>query len=282
MRSLLFVPGGSAKMLGKSVQSGADVVIFDLEDAVQVGAKDTARETTAEALATLPRGRPSIYVRINPLGSIWCETDLKRVLPLRPDGIMLPKPEGPQDLEQLGRMMAHWEASGSTGATRVIAICSETAASTLSLAGQSWRHPRLAGLLWGAEDLATALGACGNRDLNGLYTSPYLLARNLCLFAARAAGTTPIDAVYTNFRDMTGLESEATIARRDGFSAKAAIHPGQIASINRIFEHTDAEREWARRVIEALDDGRIGAAQLDGSMVDAPHLSRARRILGYS
>ena len=123
------------------------------------------------------------------------------------------------------------------------------------------------------------MGASASRDGTGNYGGPFVLARNLCLLAARAAGVDPIDAVFTDFRDPVGLAREAAAARRDGFSAKAAIHPAQIETINRAFSHTDEERDWARRVIAALRDGAVGAAQLDGSMVDAPHLAQARRIL---
>lgn len=279
MRSLLFIPGSSAKMLAKAAQSDADVVILDLEDAVHMDAKDAARETTAEALQRLPRGKPLIYVRVNPLDGPWCEADLRRVMPLRPDGIMLPKPEGPQDVERLSRMMAQWEPAEAAGKTDIIAICSETAAGTLSLMGQSWRHKRLAGLLWGAEDLSAALGASANRDAAGQYSEPFRLARSLCLYAARAAGVVPIDAVYTDFRNADGLMQEASAARRDGFAAKAAIHPSQVAIINQAFTYTDAERDWAQRVVAALEGNAAGVAQLDGMMIDKPHLVQARRIL---
>lgn len=279
MRSLLFAPGASAKMMAKALTGDADVVILDLEDSVAPDAKAAARIAVAEALATPRRPEQRLYVRINPLDGGWHGDDLAAVMPARPNGIMLPKPEGPQDVERLSRLLAGLEAPADAGRTRIIAICSETAAGTLSLAAQSWKHPRLAGLLWGAEDLAAAIGSSGNRDAEGHYTAPFQLARNLCLFAARAAGVVPIDAVYTDIRNPEGLAAEAGAARRDGFSAKAAIHPSQVAVINTAFSYTSAEIAWARRVVDVLQDGAIGAAQLDGQMVDVPHLLQARRIL---
>jgi citrate lyase subunit beta/citryl-CoA lyase len=279
MRSLLFAPGVSARMMAKAIDGPADVVVLDLEDSVPPDAKESARANVATALAAPRRASGRLYVRINPLDGAWCEDDLGVVLPARPDGIMLPKPEGPDNVARLAERITALEPADRAGQTRIIAICTETAAGTLSLAARSWRHPRLSGLLWGGEDLAAAVGASTSRDDAGSYGGPFVLARSLCLLAARAAGVAPIDAVFTDFRDSDGLAREAAAARRDGFSAKAAIHPAQIATINRAFSATDAERDWARRVIAALHDGALGAAQLDGTMVDAPHLAQARRIL---
>lgn len=279
MRSLLFAPGASARMMAGALAGTADAVVLDLEDSVPPDGKAAARSAVAAALAGPRRAGRSIYVRVNPLGSVWYEDDLQAVLPARPDGIMLPKANGPEDVEHLAQQLSRLEASDRAGQTQIIAICTETPGGTLSLAARSWRHPRLTGLLWGGEDLAAALGATGNRDTSGQYAGPFALARNLCLLAARAAGVTPIDAVYTDFRDTEGLVREAGAARRDGFSAKAAIHPAQIETINHTFSYTEAERDWARRVVEVLQDGAVGAAQIDGVMVDVPHLMQAKRIL---
>lgn len=279
MRSLLFAPGASAKMVAGALAGAADAVVLDLEDSVAPDGKSAARIAVAAALAGPRRACRSIYVRVNPLGNVWCEDDLRAVLPARPDGIMLPKTNGPEDVEHLAQRLSQLETSERVGQTQIIAICTETPGGTLSLAARSWRHPRLAGMLWGGEDLAAALGATGNRDKSGQYTGPFALARDLCLLAARAAGVTPIDAVYADFRNTEGLAQEAAAARRDGFSAKAAIHPAQIEIINRAFSYTDAEHDWAQSVVAVLKDGAIGAAQLNGSMVDAPHLAQARRIL---
>jgi citrate lyase subunit beta/citryl-CoA lyase len=279
MRSLLFAPGGSAKMMAKAAAGDADAVIFDLEDAVHPDKKEEARRLVAEALTAASRSGPLLYVRVNPLDSRWCGGDLDTVLPLRPHGIMLPKLKGPQDLDHLDALISEREPRGALGTTQVIPVCTETAAATLSLAATSWRRPRLAGLLWGGEDLAADIGATANRDSNGAYTAPFALARSLCLLAARAAGVLPIDAVFTDFRDAESLAREADAARRDGFAAKAAIHPAQVAIINKAFTPTKAEREWAQRIVSALEASDSGAVQIDGVMIDAPHLALARRIL---
>jgi citrate lyase subunit beta/citryl-CoA lyase len=279
VRSLLFAPGGSAKMMAKAVTGDADAVIFDLEDAVHPDKKEEARRLVAEALAAVSPSGPRIYVRVNPLDSRWCRGDLDAVLPLRPHGIMLPKLTGPHDLDRLDALISEREPRGEVGTTQIIPVCTETATATLSLAATSWRRPRLTGLLWGGEDLSVDLGATANRDSNGLYTAPFALARSLCLLAARAAGVLPIDAVFTDFRDPSALAREADAARRDGFGAKAAIHPSQIAVINEAFTYTRAERDWAQRVVSVLDASGSGVVQIDGVMIEAPHLAQAKRIL---
>jgi len=266
-------------MMAKAAAGEADAVIFDLEDAVHPDKKEEARHLVAEALRAVARSDQRIYVRVNPLDSPWCPGDLDAVLPLRPHGIVLPKLTGPHDLDRLDALISEREPRGALGTTQVIPICTETAAATLSLAATSWRRPRLAGLVWGGEDLAADLGATANRDSSGAYTAPFMLARSLCLLAARAAGVQPIDAVFIDFRDPDGLAREADAARQDGFSAKAAIHPSQVAIINKAFTYTPAERDWAQRIVSALEASSSGVVQIDGVMIDAPHLAQARRIL---
>jgi citrate lyase subunit beta/citryl-CoA lyase len=278
MRSLLFVPGNSARMIAKASASAADVVILDLEDAVHPDAKPEARKVVVGALGTASAGCRR-YVRVNALDTAWCAEDLEAVIPAGPDGILLPKSFGPEDVERLGNLIERLEPTARKGKTGIIVVCTETAASTLSLAAKSWRHPRLAGLMWGGEDLSVAIGATANRDDQGRYTEPFALARSLCLLAARAADVAPIDAVFTDFRDNDSLRREADAARRDGFSAKAAIHPSQIEVINRCFTPTEDERRRAERIIAAFEGSAQGAIQLDGVMLDAPHLIQARRIM---
>jgi citrate lyase subunit beta / citryl-CoA lyase len=277
MRSLMFVPAGSPKMLEKSVSSAADVVILDLEDAVQTTAKDEARDLLVRHLGGRPASGPKVAIRINDLSTRWAAADLAAVLPLKPDLVMLPKTEGPADLARLDALMARHEAE--PGRTGLLVVATETVGSTLSLAAEPWRHPRLRGMLWGGEDLAAELGATANRDPQGRYTSPFRLARDLCLMAARRAGVLAIDAVYTDLGNSAGLEAEAEAARRDGFDAKAAIHPAQVEVINRVFRSSPEDIRWAEEVLAALARSSTGIATVDGQMIDAPHAARARRIL---
>ena len=278
MRSLLFVPGNSAKMIAKAAAGSADVIILDLEDAVRPDAKPEARTVVVETLAG-PGAGPRRFVRVNSLDTAWCREDVEAVVPAAPDGLVLPKTAGPEDVVRLSELIDRNEPHSRKGKTRIIVVCTETPSSTLSLAAKSWRHPRLAGLMWGGEDLSAAIGATANRDDQGRYTAPFAMARSLCLLAAHAAEVAPIDAVFTDFRDSDALRREADAARRDGFSGKAAIHPSQVEIINRCFTPTEEERRWATRVIAAFESGGKGAVQLDGIMLDAPHLTQARRIM---
>ena len=140
--------------------------------------------------------------------------------------------------------------------------------------------PRLEGITWGAEDLAAALGG-HNRRSDGIYDDVYRMARSLCLLAAAAAGAAPIDTIYTDFRDEAGLAAECAAARRSGFTAKMAIHPAQIPVINKAFSVTEEELIWARKVVAAFaENPDAGTLALDGKMVDRPHLTLARRLLG--
>jgi citrate lyase subunit beta / citryl-CoA lyase len=193
---------------------------------------------------------------------------------------MLPKCAGQNDLEQLSFYLDALEAREAlaAGSTRILAISTETAAATLNLGSTRSAAPsRLWGTMWGSEDLAASLGASANRDDDGRYTFPYQSARSQCLYAASALGITAIDAVWTDFRDFEGLERETSEGLRDGFSAKAAIHPAQVEVINRVLTPRPEQLEWANAVVDLLQ--KTGVARLDGKMVDLAHKRIAERLL---
>jgi citrate lyase subunit beta / citryl-CoA lyase len=149
-----------------------------------------------------------------------------------------------------------------------------------ALGGYRDASPRLEAITWGAEDLAACLGA-GNRRADGVYDDVYRLARSLCLLGAADSGVMPIDTIYADFKDETGLAAECAAARRSGFAAKMAIHPAQIPIINRAFTIDEEELAWARKVVRAFNENpEAGTIALDGKMVDKPHLTLARRLLG--
>jgi len=204
------------------------------------------------------------------------------VIPAGPDGIVLPKPRSPEDLELLGRRIGNYEAEHEmkVGVTRILPIATETPQSLFSLGDYRKCGPRLAGLTWGAEDLSAAVGATTNRDEHGNWTPPYQWVRSLCLFAAHAAGVAAIDTLYADFRDLEGLQRSCAEARRDGFSGKLAIHPDQVEVINRVFTPSADEIGRARRIV-ALFEANPGAGTLalDGAMLDLPHLVQARKLL---
>jgi citrate lyase subunit beta/citryl-CoA lyase len=166
------------------------------------------------------------------------------------------------------------------GATRILAIATETARGIFALGTFVDASPRLMGLTWGGEDLSADVGAERNRLQEGTYTDPYRLARSLTLFGATAAGVDPIDAVYVNFRDEAGLLEECRAARRDGFTAKMAIHQAQVAAVNETFTPSAASLEEARAIVEAFArNPGAGVIGVNGAMLDRPHLTRAERML---
>jgi citrate lyase subunit beta/citryl-CoA lyase len=286
MRSLLFVPADSQRKLDRSRQPGADALILDLEDSVVPANRPAARQQASAFLASSGSADFRRYVRINPLASGVALHDLVAVVPERPDGILLPKCL-PEDVRTLDHYLSALEvASGlAPGEIRIIAIATETPAAMLALQnhadnGYAGLSARLEGITWGAEDLSAALGG-HNRRADGIYDDVYRMARSLCLLAAAAAEATPIDTIYTDFRDEKGLAAECAAARRSGFTAKMAIHPAQIPVINEAFSVTEDERIWARKVMSAFTENPdAGTLALDGKMVDRPHLTLARRLLG--
>lgn len=284
MRSLLFNPGDSPRKLEKGLASGADVLLIDLEDSVALSAKEEARRVTAAFLKeTIPASdRPRLFVRINAFHTGLSDDDLSAVMPYAPDGIMLPKSGSGRDVERLDAMLAVQEARADLvdGATEILVVATETAASLFNLGTYGGASPRLKGLTWGAEDLSADIGASGTRGDDGRFTAPFAMARNLCLFGANAADATPIDTVYTNFRDPDGLRVECLEALRDGFLAKMAIHPAQVPIINETFTPSDADIERARAIVETFEQNPdAGVIGLEGEMLDRPHLRRSEKIL---
>jgi citrate lyase subunit beta/citryl-CoA lyase len=289
-RSWLFVPGDSEKKLGKAAGLGADAVIIDLEDAVAPQAKPAARGLTAEWLRAQRRdvaggaGRPALWVRINPLDSPFWRDDLHTIMAGAPDGIVLPKATGPDQLQQLAPELYELEQRHgiANGSTRIAPLVSETAAAALTIpAYVEASQPRLAGLMWGAEDLSAAIGASRKHDDAGGWSDTFRMVRATVLLTAHARGIQAIDTLHADFRDEEGLVRVARAARADGFSGMLAIHPGQVPIINAAFTPSAEELAGARAIVAAFAaDPGVGVVALDGQMLDQPHLKLARRLLG--
>ena len=284
MRSLLFIPGDDEKKLAKGVGCGADALILDLEDAVSAARKAAARAITAQYVAATRalKTRPLIYVRVNALDTPYWEDDLAGIMGSHPDGVLLPKARSGGDVHTLSIALNHAEerAGVDRGATRIIAITTEVPVSLLQMHTYVGSSSRLEGLSWGAEDLSGVLGAKANREADGTWTSPYRLARNLCLFTAAAANAQPIDTVFVDLRDTALLRVEAQLAARDGFTGKMAIHPAQVPIINELFTPTPEEIGLAQEVVQLFaQNPGAGVLAHRGQMVDRAHVVRAERIL---
>lgn len=262
LRSLLFAPGSDEHKLRKALESPADGVVADLEDAVAPDEKAAAREVVRDVLST--GTRPVTTVRVNGVDTPHFRDDLELVSELALDALVVPK-ASPDAVAALG-----------PDGPPVIAIV-ETAEG-LRQAYETGRSPRVEVLVLGAADLGAELGLEPRADGQEI-----LYARSKVVVDSAAAGIrAPIDVVYLDLNDREGLEDQARLARSLGFRGKACIHPGQIEVVNRVFAPTPAEVDWAQRVVEAFEEGERagrGVVAHDGAMVDLPVVERARRIL---
>ncbi len=273
LRSLLFVPGDRPERFPKAVATGADALILDLEDSVVPERKAEAR-AAVRAWIEAPRDEdgPAVFVRINPIDSDDVAADLAALAGLALDWIVLPKAEGSDSVAMLlDRLPCDYV---------VLPVASETPAAVFQLGTFASVAGRLAGLTWGAEDLPAAVGAATAREADGSYTDPYRVVRALTLFGAHAATVPAIETVFPDFRNLDGLAGYAARGRRDVFTGMLAIHPTQVAVINDAFTPSEAELAHARAVVAMFEaNPGAGALQLDGKMIDAPHLKSARRLL---
>lgn len=283
-RSWLFIPADSEKKLSKAQGTGADVLIFDLEDSVAPTRKEAGRKLLNQFLRSHPAHQrdAQYYVRINPLDGDAL-TDLVAIMGGGPDGIMLPKTFGADCVARLSLYLDAFEAvHGLTpGQTRIIAVATETARGALALAEFADRSlPRLSALTWGAEDLSTALGAAGNSDDSGAWALTYRIVRSQMLMTAKAAGVAAVETLYVDYRDQDGLLQSCRRAAAEGFDGRIAIHPAQVDGINAGFAPSEADIRHAQRVVTAFaaapGSGTVG---LDGRMLDIPHLKQARAVL---
>ena len=288
IRSFLFIPADSEKKLGKADESGADAIILDLEDSVTPANKPAARKLAADFLTARPRAgrRYQIWVRINPLDTDLALGDLAAVVASAPDGIMLPKPEGPADVLQLSHYLDALEVQAGLepGSIRIVPVATETPGAVFKLGDYGEAGlARLTAITWGAEDLSAAIGASTNCDASGEWAPAYKLARSLSLLASHAAGVQAIDTLYVDFRNEEGLRASCRAARSEGFTGRLAIHPAQVAVINECFSPSPEEISHAQRVLAAFaanpDAGTVG---LDGKMIDVPHLKQAKRVLAQA
>lgn len=266
----------------KAAEGDADIVIFDLEDAVAEDAKGGAREAIRAFLtARSDAERERLWVRVNPLDGPHTADDLDAIMPVGPGGIMLPKSRGRHDVEELDRMLTALELENGVpaGTTPVIALVTEVAAAMFTT-GDYAGAPRLVAMTWGAEDLADSIGALSNRGPDGQYTFTYELARSLTLLGAAAAGVPAIETIDGDFRNLEGLNARAERVRRDGYRGMLAIHPAQVPVINAAFTPGEEEIAEAREIV-ALFEAHPGAGTIGhkGRMLDRPHLSRARQLL---
>jgi citrate lyase subunit beta / citryl-CoA lyase len=282
LRSLLFVPGDSERKFTRGRECGADALILDLEDSVAPPQKAAARALAAKLIDDEQRRDWSLFVRVNALDTGLTLDDLAAVVKPGLDALLIPKTNGAADLERIGHYLDALEARANMpqGSVKLASVATETPKAMFALGSYAPAHAWLIALTWGAEDLSAALGATDNKEPDGAWTFPYQLARAQCLIAASAAGVEAIDTLFADYRDLSGLEQDCRRSRRDGFTGRLAIHPDQIAAINRSYAPSQAEIEHARRIVAAFEaNPGAGTLGIDGKMVDIPHLKAARKTL---
>ena len=274
-RSVLYIPGGREGALNKARNIPADAIIFDLEDAVAVTEKVSARATLVQQLLIGGYGRRTKIVRINSLETPWGFSDIVAVAGTSPDVVLLPKVDTAKKVLELRLEMSKYE---SLNKTKIWAMM-ETPRGILN-AVEIADCPELDGMVMGTNDLA--------KDLNVRFDStrsPMLTALGLSILAAKAAGIIILDGVFNAFKDDAGLMLEAVQGRDLGFDGKTLIHPAQVDIVNNVFSPSPTEIELAHRQIAAFKEASLngeGVAVVDGKIVENLHIDTARATIEKS
>ena len=285
-RAAHFVPGANEKMLNKSLETAADALILDLEDAVTPENKDSARVTVSDWLEHVDFGRQERVVRVNPLGSPWFERDVEETMGHPPDSYLIPKVNNANEVAEIDATIREHERSfGHTeGAVKLLILGTETPQGFLNI-GDLAANPRVDALTWGAEDLSAAIGSRANRNPDGSYLPIFEHARVMCLLAATAWDKQPLDTVFVDFNDPSGLRTECLESANMGYTGKITIHPNQIEIVNECFTPSPAEVSEAKELLDlfaAKEAEGVMAFSFKGQMVDVPHLTRAKKIVEMS
>ena len=281
-RTLIFVPGASARFVERAKTLEADVVCLDLEDSVPANEKEAARKTIAGALVQRQEYRKPVYVRTNSPESGLIGEDLKAAVQKGIDGIVVPKVNDANEVIEIKNMLASLERERGTGRVAIMPSI-ETARGVVNAYSIASADERVNALVFGVFDFMHDM----RMDYNESDGSGYAYARAKVPVDARAAGIGALDAIWQKVDDIDGLVKDATAAKRLGYSGKTIIHPGQIAPVHKVFLPSKSEVEWAKKVVAALGEamengsGR-GAVKLEGRMIDAVHYKQARAILDAS
>jgi citrate lyase subunit beta/citryl-CoA lyase len=271
---MLFIPGNNPAMLQNGGIFGADSIILDLEDAVAPGEKDAARLLVAQTLRDIDYGASEKVVRINPLDTFG-EEDIKKIVPCRPDALLVPKVQSAKDIKKVVELIDRAKKPDQPFIDLVALL--ETPRGIAEAYNIAEADECVVALALGAEDYTAALGANRTKEGAEIFT-----ARSMIINAAAAAGIQAIDTPYTDANDDDGLMKDTIIAKQLGFKGKLAINPRQIDIIHSVFNPSQADIEWAEQVIFAIRKAEregSGVASLNGKMVDAPIVNRAERIL---
>lgn len=279
-RTMMFVPGSNAAMLRDAPLYGADSIMFDLEDAVSLKEKDSARVLVHSALKTFDYGNIEIVVRINALDAGGAE-DIEAMVLAGVDVIRLPKTETAQDIIDVEAVITEVEQQNDipVGTTKMMAAI-ESAEGVLNAPAIAKSSTRLIGIALGAEDYVTNMKTRRHPDGQELF-----FARSMILHAARAAGIAAIDTVYSDVDNTEGFEAEVRLIKQLGFDGKSVINPRQIPLVNTIYAPTEKEIQNAKEVIWGIREAEAkgsGVISVNGKMVDKPIVERAERVIALA
>ncbi|GAA3020683.1 citrate (pro-3S)-lyase subunit beta [Tetragenococcus solitarius] len=279
-RTMMFVPGQNAAMLRDAPLYGADSIMFDLEDAVSLPEKDSARTLVHNALRTFDYSGVETVVRINSLDA-GGKLDIEAMVLAGVDVIRLPKTETAQDIIDVEKVITEVETQNDieVGTTRMMAAI-ESAEGVLNAPDIAQSSDRLIGIALGAEDYVTNLKTERYPDGKELF-----FARSMILHGARAAGIAAIDTVYSNVENPEGFEEEVRQIKQLGFDGKSVINPRQIPLVNKIYAPTEEEVQDAKEIIWGLREAQekgSGVVSVNGKMVDKPVVERAERVIALA
>ena len=276
-RALLYMPGDSRPKIEKAISLKVDSICMDMEDGTAWNRKEKAREVIATALQELDFGRSEKLVRINGIGTGLEEADLSMTLPHHPDGVVIPKVESLADVAWVSDQIEAMELSQGweLNSIRILAIL-ESAKGIVNLR-EIATHPRLGALIFGAEDYAASVGA--KRTRGG---QEVLYARSKVVLHAAANDLQALDIVFVDFRDAVNLKIEALLGAQMGFTGKQIIHPNQVVLVNEAFSPSNAEIDYAQRLLAAFDAAEAegaGVIAFEGKMIDMPLVISARQVI---
>jgi len=286
-RSLHFVPGGQERMIAKALTLPADGLILDLEDAVAPDRKAQTRPIVRRWLTELDFGPRERWVRMNPIATGLGMADLEETIAGRPEGYVVPKPRHAGDVREISQILDALEHRHQIphGSTRLVLIATETPEGLLNIREVAAASPRIVTVSWGIEDLGAAMGLPRVRDAEGRYLDIPRHARVMCSIVASATGVQALDTVYTDIADLAGLRRECEEGVAMGFTGKISIHPSQIEVINEAFTPQPALVAEAQELVAAFEEYKrrgVFAFRFKGQMVDAPHLTRALKIIAQA
>lgn len=280
-RTMLFCPASEPKMFINTPVYKPDCIIFDLEDAVALSEKDSARDLLCEAINSIDYQGIEIFVRVNPLYTPFGETDVREVVKAGVRNIRLPMCESKEDVKKLEELLEQIEKENNIELGSVKTQCAiETPKGVMNSYEIATSSLRVVAISFGAEDFTRELGVDRTKEATELS-----FARSQVVLSAKAASVDAIDTVWADIKDMEGFIKEAQNAKTIGFSGKSCIHPAQVKEVHRIFTPSKEEVEKSIQIIEAAKEAEekgLGVIQVNGKMVDVPVIKKAERILSLA